>query len=84
MLDLVLQILKNLIEILNRESNSDEKIKKNSIKTAKDYKKAVFYARQIFDGRRNFEGLDMLLKDKLEEKDYETYIKLRKKFNSYS
>ena len=79
-----LQLLNNISEIFNRESFSYEKIKDNFIKSSKDLKKAIFYANQIFDGKRKFEGLDVLLKGKLEEKDYETYLRLRQKFNKYS
>lgn len=83
-LSLILQILKNGTEFLNRETNSDEKIKDNSVKTVKDYKKAVFFARQIFDGKRKFAGLDVLLKDKLSPEDYKMYKKLRESFNKFS
>ena len=83
-LDLILQILRNCTEMLNRETSSDEKIKDSSVKTSKDYKKAVFYAKQIFDGKRKFVGLDILLKDKLEPKDYEMYVRLRRSFNKFS
>lgn len=81
---LILQILANLAAFFNRESSADEKIKDSSVKSSKNFKKAILYARQIFDGKKNFQGLDVLLKSKLEEKDYEIYLELRKKFNKYS
>ena len=83
-LSLIIQILKNGTEFLNRETNSDEKIKDSSVKTVKDYMKAVFFARQIFDGKRKFAGLDVLLKDKLSPEDYKMYKKLRESFNKFS
>lgn len=90
LIQLALKILGNLAEAFNREASSDEKIKDSSVKSSRNLKKAVYYARQIFDGKkglskkRKFEGLDVLLKDKLEENDYKTYLELRLKFNKYS
>jgi hypothetical protein len=81
---LILNILSNLSEMTNRETSSDEKIKDSSFKNTKNQKKALFYARQIFDGKGKFQGLDVLLKGKLLDKDYSTYIELRHKFNKYS
>ena len=83
-IQLALQILSNLTELFNRESAADEKIKDTSVKNSKNLKKAVLYARQIFDGKGKFQGLDVLLEGKLDEKDYETYVELRRKFNKYS
>lgn len=84
-IQLALQILNNISSMLNRETSADEKIKDDSVKNSRDLRKAVVYARQIFDGkkkfRKRFKGLDVLLKGKLDEEDYETYLKLREKFN---
>lgn len=86
----ILNILSNLSEAFNRESSADEKIKDSSVKSSRNLKKAIYYAKQIFDGkkglskRKKFEGLDVLLKGKLDEKDYNTYLDLRLKFNKYS
>lgn len=84
MISAILEIIKNVTEFLNRETAADEKTKKTAVQLSKERKKAIFFARQIFDGNKNFEGLDTLLSDKLESKDYEEYLKLRKKFNKYS
>lgn len=83
-IQLALKILSNLTEMFDRETSADEKVKDYSLKSGKDLKKAVYYARIIFDGKRKFAGLDVLLKDKLSKNDYEEYLKLRRKFNKYS
>ena len=84
MIQAILQIVKELLTMLNRESSSDEKIKDSSIKNVKNYKKAVFFARQIFDGNKKFKGLDVMLEHSLSKEDYEQYLTLRKKFNRFS
>lgn len=84
MISLILEIIKNIVEFWNRESASDEKMKKISVKSTRSLKKAVFYARQIFDGKGDYKGLDLLLQGKLDKQDYEMYLKLRKKFNRCS
>lgn len=84
MITAILEIVKNITDFLNRETAADEKTKKTAVQLSKERKKAIFFARQIFDGYKDFVGLDTLLLDKLEEKDYNEYLKLRKKFNKYS
>jgi hypothetical protein len=84
MIDSILSIVKSFMDMLNRESSSDEKIKDHSIKLTKDEKKAINYAKQIFDGNEKFKGLDVILPDKLDAKEYKYYIDLRHKFNKYS
>lgn len=81
---LALEIIANITSFFDRESAADEKIKDTAVKTSKNTKRAIACARQIFDGSKGFKGLDILLKDKLEEKDYEMYLKLRRRFNKYS
>lgn len=83
-IQLVLQIVKELSELINRESASEEKLKDTSVSDFRKSKKAIKYARIMFDGNRKFKGLDLIAKDSLEEKDYKYYLKLRKLFNKYS
>lgn len=83
-INIALQIIEHISDFINREAQSDEKIKDTSIKSHRDYKKAMRYARQIFDGTRRFRGLDLLLETALSPDDYKEYLKLRQKFNKFS
>ena len=47
-------------------------------------RKAVIYARRIFDGYKNFSGIDVIAEKVLDEKQYKYYLEYREKFNKYS
>lgn len=79
-----LQILKNISEILNRETSADEKIKDESIKSTRNQKRAIVCARRIFDGNRKFEGIDAVASRVLDDRQLKIYLNLREKFNKYS
>lgn len=79
-----IEILQNISEMLNRETSADEKIKDTAVKSSRNHKKAILYARMIFDGCKHFEGIDMAVKEVLDDKQYKKYLRLREKFNKYS
>ncbi len=84
MIGIILKIVNSFMELLNRETDSDEKIKDDSVRTCRDAKKALKIARLIFDGTGKFAGLDVLAKEKFSESDYKKYTALKKRFNKYS
>lgn len=83
MLSIFLMILNNITEFFNREANSDEKIKDDSVKRSRDLRKAIKIARLIFDGNKKFIGLDVLAKEKFSEVEYKEYTVLKRRFNKY-